>query len=69
MPHFRMPLPANKALLKTRFIREINMDEMVENKKIAINNIFLNEHMLKKFHEKEADQVTTPFIMILGGKD
>jgi len=47
----------------------VNKDPLLEIEKIPIRNILVNEQMMKRFHEKEAEQVTTPFIMILAGKD
>jgi esterase/lipase len=42
---------------------------MVLNKKIPVSNLIVNESALKNFHMREADQITNPFIMILGGRD
>lgn len=70
-PTFSAPIPAaqRKAMMASQFLREINNDPLVENKKIPIRNLVVNEQSLKRFREKEADNVTTPFIMILGGRD
>ena len=56
-------------MMASQFLREINNDPLVENKKIPIRNLVVNQQSFKRFREKEADNVTTPFIMILGGKD
>ena len=70
-PTFSAPIPAaqRKAVMANQFLREINNDPRVENKKIPIRNLVVNEQSFKRFREKEAEKVSTPFLMILGGKD
>jgi len=70
-PTFYAPIPAaqRKAMMANQFLREINNDPLVENKKIPIRNLVVNEQSFKRFREKEAEKVNTPFIMILSGKD
>lgn len=70
-PSFRVPLPLKelKMVNKTRFLQTINSDPQVENKKIAVRNIVVNQSALHNFRMKEAEKIDTPFIMILGGRD
>ena len=44
-PTFNAPIPPaqRKAMLANQFLREINNDPMVENKKIPIRNLVVNE--------------------------
>ena len=44
-PTFNAPIPApqRKAIMATQFLREINSDPLVENKKIPIRNLVVNE--------------------------
>ena len=44
-PTFSAPIPATqwKAIMASKFLREINIDPLVENKKIPIRNLVVNE--------------------------
>jgi alpha-beta hydrolase superfamily lysophospholipase len=37
--------------------------------KIPVRNLVVNESAIRRFQQKEAENVTTPFLMILGGRD
>ena len=68
---FAAPIPPaqKKAMMATEFLRNINSDPLVENKSIPVRNLVVNEESFRRFREKEAEKFSTPFIMILGGKD
>lgn len=70
-PSFRVPIPLKelKAVNKNKFLSTINSDPLLEAKKIAVRNLIVNDSSLKNFHSREAENVKTPFIMILGGRD
>ena len=67
-PSFKIaPFPVKKSEVKRRHLEEFQNDPLLEFSRISVRNILLNEEIMKKFHEKEIDKVTLPFIMILGG--
>ncbi len=52
-----MPLPISEKMKKntTKFLKTINSDPLVENRTMRVRNIIVNDRMLKRFHEKEAE--------------
>lgn len=66
---FPIPPAQKKAMTQTKFHQTIMADPLVEANQIRVRNLIVNDRMMRRFHEKEADQVTTPYIMILGGRD
>ena len=66
---FPIPTAQKKAMTQTKFHQTIMGDPLVEANQIRVRNLIVNDRMMRRFHEKEADQVTTPYIMILGGRD
>jgi alpha-beta hydrolase superfamily lysophospholipase len=62
------PLPISALPIK-KHILELCKDPLLEVKSVAIRNIVLNKEAMTKFHGEEVQNITTPFIMILGGKE
>jgi hypothetical protein len=59
IPSFRAPIPPSSRgpSMATKFLRNINNDPLVENVKIPVRNLVVNEIAFKRFNEREAGQV------------
>ncbi|TNV79264.1 hypothetical protein FGO68_gene7195 [Halteria grandinella] len=70
VPWLRVPIPeeARKKSNVNKFLQTINNDPLIENRKICVHTMVMNQTALKQF-SSEAEKIETPFIMILGGKD